>query len=412
VAPDTAVGPATGLGRDEAIARDATDPLARFRDQFVVDDPDRIYLDGNSLGRLSRPVQQRLASGVDAWGESVVEGWPEWIGLPSRVGDRLAATCLGAEPGEVIVCDSTTVNLYKLAHAALDVRDGAVVTDADNFPTDRYVLDGVARALGREFILAPSVDEALAHAGAALLCLSHVDYRSGRLLDMEAIEAATDGPLVLWDLSHSVGAVQIDLSVASLAVGCSYKYLNSGPGGPAFLYVRRDLQEHLRSPIQGWFGQADQFAMGHPYQPVQGIERFLAGTPPILSLLALDESLALFEEAGMDRLAAKARGLTDLAMSLHDAWLAPLNFEMATPRDARQRGAHVALRHPDAWRICRALIERADVVVDFRQPDVVRFGFPPLYTRYVDVWDAFDRLRRLTHEGVHLTVDASLRRVT
>ncbi len=221
-----------------------------------------------------------------------------------------------------------------------------------------------------------------------------------------------DGPLVLWDLSHSVGAVAVDLSTADLAVGCSYKYLNAGPGGPAFLYVRRELQDELLSPIQGWFGQADQFAMGHPYQAVTGIERFLAGTPPILGLMALDESLAMFEEAGMARVAAKGAALTELAIELHDAWLAPLGFELATPRAAQDRGAHVALRHRDAWPICRALIDRAGVIVDFRQPDVVRFGFPPLYTRFVDVWDGLDRLRNVVEQGIHLAVDSSPRRVT
>ncbi|HYI21003.1 MAG TPA: aminotransferase class V-fold PLP-dependent enzyme [Candidatus Limnocylindrales bacterium] len=400
-----------GLERDVAAARDATDPLASLRDGFVIDDPERIYLDGNSLGRLSQSVAERLASGTAAWGSRVVEGWPDWIGLPAQVGDRLAAACLGAQPGEVLVCDSTTVNLFKLTHAMLDVRDGPVVTDAANFPTDRYVLGGVATARGREFVLVASAEEALARADAALICLSHVDYRSGRLLDMAAAEQSTRVPIV-WDLSHSAGAVAIDLSGADLAIGCSYKYLNAGPGGPGYLYVRRELQDQLQSPIQGWFGQADQFAMSHPYQPVAGLERFLAGTPPILGILALDASLDMFEEAGMDRVTAKAAELTDLAIALHDAWLAPLGFELATPRAASERGAHVALRHREAWPICRALIEKADVIVDFRQPDVVRFGFPPLYTRFVDVWDGLDRLRSLVEKGVHRTVDSSPRRVT
>lgn len=397
--------------RAAAAALDRADPLARFRDRFVIEDPERIYLDGNSLGRLSHAVRDRLVEGMAGWGANVVEGWPDWIGLPSAVGDRLAATCLGARPGEVLVCDSTTVNLYKLAHAALDLRQGAVVTDAGNFPTDRYVLDAVARARGRSFVLAGSAEEALAHTDAAIVCVSHVDYRTGRLLDIERLTAATSA-LVLWDLSHSVGAVRVDLSVADLAVGCSYKYLNAGPGGPAFLYVRRELQDELRSPIQGWFSQADQFAMGHPYEPVPGVERFLAGTPPILGLLALDASLDLLEEAGMERVQEKSQALTALCIELFDGWLASLGFELATPRAPTERGAHLALRHAEAWPICRALIERAGVVVDFRQPDIVRLGFPALYTRFVDVWDAVDRLRRTVEDGVHRQVDATPRRVT
>jgi kynureninase len=399
------------LGRGHAETLDARDPLAGMRDRFVIDDPQRIYLDGNSLGRLSRAAAARIAEGVSAWGSRLVEGWSDWIALPAQVGDRLAATCLGAGAGEVLVCDSTTVNLLKLAHAALDIREGSVVTDADNFPTDRYVLQGVAEARGREFVLADSVSAAFDREDAALVCLSHVDYRTGRALDIGELTRSTQA-LVIWDVSHSVGAVTVDLSAADLAVGCSYKYLNAGPGGPGFLYVRRELQDQLRSPIQGWFGQADQFAMGHPYQPTAGIERFLAGTPPILGILALDESLALFEEAGMERVASKAAALTAFAIELHDAWLGPLGFELATPRAAAERGAHVALRHAEAWPICRAAIERAGVVVDFRQPDVVRLGFPPLYTRFVDVWDGMDRLRRMVEDGTHRLVDASPRRVT
>lgn len=400
-----------GIGRALAEASDARDPLASFRDRFIIDDPERIYLDGNSLGRLPKVVATRMAEEMAAWGRRVVEGWSDWITLSPKVGDRLSAACLGVGPGEVVVCDSTTVNLFKLAHAVLDVRDGPVVTDADNFPTDRYVLQGVAESRGREFVLVSSIEEAIGRDDAALVSLSHVDYRSARRLDMAALTRACRA-LVVWDVSHSVGALDIDLSAVDMAVGCSYKYLNAGPGGPAFLYVRRDLQDRLRSPIHGWFGQADQFTMGHPYHPVSGIDRFLAGTPPILGIVALDASLELFEEAGMARIEAKAAALTDLAIALHDAWLAPLGFELASPRTAVERGAHVALRHREAWPICRALIERAGVIVDFRQPDVVRLGFPPLYTRFVDVWDAMHRLRRLVEQEAHRSVDSSPRRVT
>ncbi|HLY35703.1 MAG TPA: aminotransferase class V-fold PLP-dependent enzyme [Candidatus Limnocylindria bacterium] len=398
--------------RHDAEALDAGDPLARFRDDFVVADEPRIYLDGNSLGRLPRRTAARLAAGVEEWSTRLVQAWDDWIELPVLVGDRLAAACLGARPGEVLVADSTTVNLFKLAHAALDLRPaGPVVTDLASFPTDRYVLEGIARARGRDLVLADTPDAALDVAGAALVCLSHVDYRSGRLLDLAAITASTES-MVLWDLSHSIGAVPIDLSAADLAVGCTYKYLNAGPGAPAFLYVRRELQAQLRSPIQGWFGQREQFAMGPGYEPADGIERFHAGTPPVLGILAVDAGVELVTEAGIDRIAAKGEKLTDLIIGLHDAWLGKLGFELATPRSARERGSHVALRHPDAWPIARALIERAGVIPDFRPPDLVRLGVPALYTRFVDVWDAMRRLRDLVASGEHRTVNAAARRVT
>jgi len=397
--------------RARADALDAKDPLAGFRDRFVFADDDTIYLDGNSLGRLPRPVAEGIAGGVESWAARMVGGWHEWIELPAAVGDRLAVACLGARSGEVLVCDSTTVNIFKLAHAALDLRGGAIVTDAGNFPTDRYVLDGVARQRNRRLVVVGSVEEAVEVRDAALVCLSHVDYRSGSLLDLASVTRATDA-LVLWDLSHSVGALPIDLSAADLAVGCTYKYLNAGPGAPAFLYVRRELQADFRSPIQGWFGQRAQFAMGPRYDPVSGIERFLAGTPSVLGTLAVDAGLQLVAEAGIQRIAAKNAALTDLLIELFDALLTDLDFELGTPRESSQRGAHVSLRHPEAWRIARALIERAKVVPDHRPPDLVRFGVSALYVRFVEVWEAMRRLQELVVSGVHHDVSAEPRRVT
>ncbi|HEX2766959.1 MAG TPA: aminotransferase class V-fold PLP-dependent enzyme [Candidatus Limnocylindria bacterium] len=392
-------------------ALDAADPLAPFRDRFVVADPGRIYLDGNSLGRLSVDVRDALVAAADDWGARVVEGWPDWIELPARVGDRLAAVALGARPGEVLVADSVTVNLYKLAHAAADRRAGPIVTDAGNFPTDRYVLEGVARQRGRAYVEAPTVEAAVEAAAGGILVLSLVDYRTGTLLDLEAVTRATDA-LVIWDLCHAAGAVEVDLAAAELAVGCTYKYLNAGPGAPAFLYARRDLQPSLGSPIHGWFGRRDQFGMGPGYDPADGIERFLAGTPSILGIRALDASLGIIEEAGIGEIAARARSLTDLCIRLADAWLAPHGVEVLTPRDPSRRGAHVALRHPDAWPIARALIERAGVVPDFRPPDVLRLGFSPLTTSFADVWDGLDRLRGLLEDGAYHEVDTAARRVT
>jgi kynureninase len=395
----------------DTAALDAADPLSGFRQRFGESEADRIYLDGNSLGRPSDAVEARIAASMREWRDRLVEGWADWVELPRRVGDRLAAACLGAGPGEVLVTDTTTVNLFKLAHAALDLRDGAVVTDAGNFPTDRYVLEGVAATRGQRFVLADTVEEAVGTPGAALVCLAHVDYRSGRRLDIPTLTAATDA-FVIWDLSHSAGAVPVDLSVTDLAVGCSYKYLNAGPGAPAFLYVRRELQDAMVSPIRGWFGQRDQFEMGPVYEPAGGIDRFMAGTPPIIGLAALDASIGMIEEAGIDRIGAKAEAITSFAIELIDERLAGLGFELASPREAAQRGAHVAVQHELAWPICRALIEEARVIPDFRRPDLVRLGMPPLATSYAEVADAIERLRALVQRGDHLRVDATPRRVT
>jgi kynureninase len=406
------------LTREEAEALDRADPLGPFRERFVLDDGKRIYVDGNSLGRLPRETPGRLAARVEEWGSRLVTAWPDWIDLPLEVGDVLAPV-VGAQPGEVLVADSTTVNLYKLAHAALDVREGAIVARAGDFPTDRYVLQGLAVARGRELRLIEDVVSDVAEAltpPVALVCLSHVDYRTGALEDLPGVtaEAHRAGALALWDLSHSAGAVPVELTAsgADLAVGCTYKYLNAGPGSPAYLYVRSELQPTLRSPIWGWFAQRDQFAMGPDYDPVDGIGRFLAGTPPVLGHAAVEEGAALIAEARIERLRDKSIALTSLVVALHEAWLAPLGFELGTPRDPDRRGAHVSLRHPDAWRICRALIERADVVPDFRRPDSIRYGLPPIYTRFVDAWDAVERLRRLVEDGVHLQVEPGTARVT
>jgi kynureninase len=397
-----------------AQALDAADELAPFRDRFEIADDGPIYVDGNSLGRPPSAAREGLEALHAQWSGALVAGWTEWIELPLLVGDLLAEHVVGARPGEVLACDSVTVNLFKLATAVLDTRPGAVVTDKGNFPTDRYVLAGVAERAGREYIEVDAPNQV--PAGAALVSFSHVDYRSGALADMAGVTEAIHGAgaLALWDLSHSAGAVEIGLEAAGadLAVGCTYKYLDAGPGAPAYLYVRGEHQAGLRSPIQGWFGQREQFAMGPAYDPENGVARFLAGTPSIPGLVAARAGIELVAEAGMARVAAKARALTGLAVELYDAWLAPLGFELRTPRDPVARGAHVALAHPEGWRVCRALIERADVLPDFREPDVVRFGFSPLDTRFADVFDALERTRALVEGGEHLALDPSRRRVT
>ena len=411
--------------RAAAESLDAADPLAAFRDRFALGDGRRIYVDGNSLGPLANDARAALDVRIDEWRDRLVTGWHEWVEAPAAVGERLAAAALGAAPGQVIVSDSTTVNLYKLADAALDARSGAIVADASDFPTDRYVLQGLAARAGRELRMLdadavagpqPAEVEAACAGGAALVVLSAVNYRSGAFARMAEITAAghAAGALVLWDLCHAAGAVEVDLDSvgADLAVGCTYKYLNAGPGSPAFLYVRSGLQNELRSPIWGWFSQEDQFAMGPAYQPVEGIGRFLAGTPPIVALAAVDAGAAMLAEAGLAAVRAKAAELTSLAVDLHDERLAPLGFTLGTPREPERRGAHVSFRHPDAWRICRALIESADVIPDFRAPDSIRFGLAPLYTRYVDVFDAIDRLAGIVESGEHERLDEAPRRVT
>ena len=404
--------------RADALALDAADGLAPFRDRFVVREDGPIYLDGNSLGRLPRATITRIErTVVEEWGRELIGSWESsWIDLPRRVGDRLAAAVLGARPGEVLVADSTSVNLYKLAAAALAAAPPGrhvIVTDRANFPTDRYVLEGLAEVRYVDADPdAEAVAAALAPGDVALVSLSLVAFGSGALLDLAGITAAAHagGALVCWDLSHAAGAVPVDLAAggADLAVGCTYKYLNGGPGAPAFLFVRRDLQEHLAQPIHGWFGAADQFVMGPAYQPAPGIDRFAVGTPPVLGLVAVEEGVALLAEAGIDRLRRKSLALTDLLIDLAD----DAGIEVATPRPHERRGSHVALRHPEAWRTCRALVEELGVVPDFREPDLVRFGATPLYTRFVDVWDAMDRLRRALAERRYERFPSERNRVT
>lgn len=407
---------------------DAADPLAELRDRFVVTDEDLIYLDGNSLGRLPAATPDHLARLVrDGWGDRLVRGWPGWIDWARRIGDRLAAHALGARPGEVLISDSTSVNLYKLAAAALDAAGDrrTILVDAEDFPTDRYLLQGLAAARGHTLRALPSdLDQGLDLAtlraalnpDVALVVLSAVSYRCGALLDLAAVNAAARevGAYVLWDLSHAAGSVPVDLTAtgADLAVGCTYKYLNGGPGAPAFLYVRRELQERLRQPIWGWFGQRDQFAMGPTYDPAPDLDRFQVGTPPVLGMAALDPALDVLAEAGIERVREKGRRLSQAIVTLADAWLTPYGFTVASPRDPERRGSHVSLHHPEALRISRALAEEGRVVGDHRTPDRLRLGPAPLYTRFVDVWDAMDRLRDIAERRSYERVPGEPSRVT
>jgi kynureninase len=406
--------PALALSADaDPAALDAADPLAAFRRRFVFPDPELLYLDGNSLGRPPLAALERLARvASQEWAGELIRGWEHWLDEPLRVGDVLGTQVLGARVGEVAICDSTTVDFYRLASAALDARPGRriIVTDRSNFPTDRYVLEGLARDRDREIawldpdpIDGPSLDDVAAaldaHGGdVALVTLTHVNYRSAAIADLAGITASAHaaGALVLWDLSHSAGSVPMGLEEhgVDLAVGCTYKYLCGGPGAPAYLYIRSELQETLRNPIQGWFGQADQFEMGQGFRARPGIAGWLTGTPGILGLAAADEGIRVVAEAGIDRIRAKGIALTEYAIALHDAWLAPIGFTLGSPRDAARRGAHVSIRRPDARDLTRRMIA-AGVIPDFRAPDSIRLGLSPLTTSFVDVHRAIERIADL-----------------
>ena len=406
---------------DEAYARelDASDPLARFRDAFVFDDPELIYLDGNSLGRLPRAAAKRATQLVQhEWGERLIRGWNEgWFDSPERVGAKIARL-IGAQPDEVIVADSTSVNLFKLAVAALRARPGRtrILTDDLNFPSDLYILQGAADLLGAGHALEVvrsadgihgPVDQLRAQLqeGTALLTLSHTVFKSGYVYDMAALNAAAhaSGALTLWDLSHSVGSVPVDLhrDGADLAIGCCYKYLNGGPGAPAFLYIRRELQAELRNPIAGWMGQQDLFGFGLHYQPAPGIRQFLTGTPPVISLALVEPGVDLLLEAGMDALRAKSVQQTEYLIALYDALLAPAGFALNSPREAARRGSHISVGHAEGLGIDLALIDAMRVLPDFRPPDNIRLGIAPLYTSFHDIYAAVTRLRRIVDERLY-----------
>jgi len=393
--------------RAHAEEMDAADPLAGYRERFLLDDPALVYLNGNSLGPLPRATVRRLETMINGeWGTALARSWDHWVDLPERAGN-LVGELTGALPGQVLVTDNTTVNLYKLANAALDARPGrhVIVTDHDNFPSDRYVLEGIAAQRGAELRmlptdinsgLGPDLVRAAVDEDTALVSLSHVAYRSGALADMAAITPIVHeaGALMLWDLCHSVGAVPIELDACDvdLAVGCTYKYLNAGPGAPAFLYVAARLREVLRQPIWGWFSQRDQFAMGPRYDPAGGMAKFMTGTPPILATAAVEEGVGLLLEAGLAEIRAKSVRLTEYLIELGDAWLQPLGCTLASPREASRRGGHVTFCHPEAERIVGELAAR-DIIADYRTPDRFRLGLAPLTTRFTDVWTAAEASR-------------------
>jgi kynureninase len=397
---------------------DRRDPLAGFRQRFAIDGPE-IYLDGNSLGR---PPKAALALAADLvgrqWGRRLIRGWNDgWIDLPQRLGAKIARL-IGAADDEVLFADSTTVNLFKLALAALRARPErhVVVTDDLNFPSDVHALDAVVKSAGPgrrlEIVRSPDgvgvPDSLLAAAigsDTSLVALSHTVFKSGYTYDLTTVTnlAHRAGALVLWDVSHSAGVRPLNLADAGvdLAVGCTYKQLSGGPGAPAYLYVRRDLQEALHNPIAGWLGRDDPFGFAIDYKPADGLKRFITGTPPVLSLALVEPGVDLFLEAGPGRVREKSTSQTEYFIGLWEQWLAPLGFTLKSPRDPARRGSHVSLGHKEAWRIGQALTERENVIADFRPPDNLRFGVCPLYSTYEEVHVGAAALRRIVADRVY-----------
>ena len=388
------------LGLQDALRLDAEDPLASFKGRF--DLPDGVlYLDGNSLGALPSATLERLAQVTrQEWGQGLIRSWntADWIGAPQRVGGKIARL-IGAQADEVIVADSTSVNLFKLLSAGLAASPGrrVILSEPGNFPTDLYIAQGIAAADPSVSVRTLPRDQIVAAAGPdTLVMLTHVHYKTGQKFDMKAVTKAVQakGGMILWDLSHSAGAVELGLSAAGvdLAVGCGYKYLNGGPGAPAFLYVAQRHQAALRSPLSGWMGHAAPFAFGDDYAPAPDLKRFLCGTPPILSLAALECGVDLFLEADMAAVAEKSQRLCDLFIAWVEGHCAGHDLTLLTPRDAASRGSHVSFGHPNGYEVMQALIARG-VIGDFREPYAMRFGFTPLYLGYADVWRAVQVLK-------------------
>lgn len=392
------------MDRETCLGFDRQDPLAAFREEFAMPEG-VIYLDGNSLGALPRQTVTRLNQVmVEEWGNGLIRSWnaAHWIDAPRRIGDKIARL-IGAHPGEVIVADSTSVNLFKLLAGALQAQPGRhfVLTESTNFPTDLYIAQGLIDLLDGSHALRVVERRELEGAidgSVAVVALTHVDYATGEIHDMQRITEAAHkyGALMLWDLSHSAGAMPVDLNSAKvdLAIGCGYKFLNGGPGAPAYLFVAAGLQDALNSPLAGWMGHAAPFAFEREYRPAPGVSRQLAGSPPILSMMALEVAIDMWLRVDQQEARRKSMALGDLFIKLVDETCRDLGLEVASPRDAAARGAQVSLRHAEAYRVMRALID-AGAIGDFRTPDLMRFGFAPLYTRYVDIFDAVRCLRQV-----------------
>jgi kynureninase len=419
--------------REYALELDKHDPLAHFRERFLITDPDLCYLDGNSLGRLPHETVKRVNDFLThEWGRDVVTGWSHWVDEAQPTGNLLARSVLGAADGQVLVCDTTSVNFYQLCLAAIHSRPGrkTIITDAANFPTDRYILDGIARQFHLKLVIIDNEDPAKSEferitaemldpymsEDVALVTFSVIQYRSGARQDLKSITdlARNYGAWVVWDASHAAGAIELDFDKngVDLAVGCTYKYGNSGPGSPAWLYVNKRVQKELQVPIQGWFANEEQFEMGPDFEKADGIRGFQIASPSIIGIRGVQAAFEMIEEAGIDAIAAKAAIGTQMMIDLYDEWLADLGYTLLTSRNPKERGGHISIGHPDAARICVALRKFANVIPDYRTPNAIRLAIAPLPTSYTEVWDGFARLRDLTITRQYEKVEGSDSRVT
>jgi kynureninase len=419
--------------REYALELDRNDPLAHFRSRFVITDPDMCYLDGNSLGRLPHSTVIAVNEYMtQEWGREVVTGWSHWVDEAQPIGDLIGRSALGAGPGQMLACDTTSVNFYQLALAAINARPGrkTIITDAANFPTDRYILEGIAQQLGLNLVIidnesagsadceriTPEILEKYLSDDVALVTLEVIQYRSGARNDIKSLTDLTRkyGAILLWDASHAVGAIEMNLDAngADLVVGCTYKYGNSGPGSPAWLYVSKRIQKELQVPIQGWFSQGDQFGMGPVFERAEGIRGYQIASPSLMGLRCVKSAFEIIEEAGIDAIASKAAIGTQMMIDLYDAWLADLGITLLTSRNAKERGGHITLGHPDAARICIALRQFANVIPDYRTPNSIRLAISPLPTSYVEVWDGFQRIRDLVASRQFEKVEEGGSRVT
>ena len=419
--------------REYALSLDEKDPLRGFKSLFMITDPEMCYLDGNSLGRLPLATVSAVNEFMTGeWAAEVVTGWSHWVDEAQPTGDLLGRATLGAAAGQVLVCDTTSVNFYQLALAAINARPGrkTIITDAANFPTDRYILDGIAKQLGLNLVIidnespgsaeneriTPEILEKYLNSDVALVTLEVIQYRSGARNDIKSLTdlVRNHGAFLLWDASHAVGAIEMnfDANGVDIAVGCTYKYGNSGPGSPAWLYVNKRVQAELQVPIQGWFSQGDQFGMGPEFERAQGIRGFQIASPSIIGLRCVKSAFSMIEEATISAIANKASVGTQMMIDLYDAWLVDLGFTLLTSRNAQERGGHISLGHPDAARICVALRQFARVIPDYRTPSSIRLAIAPLPTSYVEVWDGFQRMRDLVASRQYEKVAKSDSRVT
>jgi len=419
--------------RAYALALDQSDPLGDYRSKFVITDPNLCYLDGNSLGRLPHATVKVVGDYLSQeWGKEVVTGWSHWIDEAQVAGDLLGRAVLGAAAGQVLVCDTTSVNFYQLCLAAIGARPGrkTIITDAANFPTDRYILDGIAKYHGLNLVIIDNEDSAIAEnelitadllesymsEDVALVTFEVIQYRSGARTDIKSITdlARKYGALVVWDASHAAGAIELnfDENGVDLAVGCTYKYGNAGPGAPAWLYVNKKIQNELHTPIQGWFANEDQFGMGPEFVKANGIRGFQIASPSIIGIRGIQVSFAMIEEAGIEVIAAKAATGTQMMIDLFDEWLAPIGYTLLTSRSPQERGGHISIGHPEAARICVALRKFANVIPDYRTPNTIRLAISPLTTSYVEVWDGFQRIRDLTETRQYEKIQGTDSRVT